>query len=95
MPGWVKPNLESRLPGEISIISDMQMTSSLWQKVKRNLLMKVKDESEKSVLKLNSQKTKIIASGTITSWQINGEKIDRFCFLRLQKSLKMVTAAMK
>ena len=71
------------------------MTSSLWQKVKRNLLMKVKDESEKSVLKLNSQKTKIIASGTITSWQINGEKIDRFCFLRLQKSLKMVTAAMK
>ena len=52
------------------------MTSSLWQKVKRNLLMKVKDESEKSVLKLNSQKTKITASGTITSWQINGEKID-------------------
>ena len=47
MPGWMKHKLESRLPGEISITSDMQMTPPLWQKVKKSLLMKVKEESEK------------------------------------------------
>ena len=51
MLGWMKHKLESRLLGEISITSDMQMTPPLWQKVKRNflksLLMKVKEESEK------------------------------------------------
>ena len=57
--------LESRLPGEISIASDMQMKPPLWQKAK-NLLMKVKEESEKVGLKLNIQKTKIMASGPIT-----------------------------
>ena len=71
MPGWMKHKLESRLLGEISIISDMQMTPPLWQKVKRNepksLLMKVKEESEKIDLILNIQKTKIMASGPITS----------------------------
>ena len=51
----------------------MQMTPPLWQKVKRNsLLMKVKEESEKAGLKLNIQKTKIMASDPITSWQIDG-----------------------
>ena len=60
------------MPGEISITSDMQVTSPLWQKVK-SLLMKVKEESEKVGLKLNIQKTKIMASGPITSWQIDGE----------------------
>ena len=59
MPGWVKPNLESRLPGEISITSDMQMTTPLWQKVKRNLLIKVKEESEIASLKLNIQKLRL------------------------------------
>ena len=57
----------------------MQMTSPLWQKVKRNLkclLMKVKVESEKVGLKLNIQKTKIMASGPITSWQIDGETVE-------------------
>ena len=54
------------MPGEISITSDMQMTLPLWQKVKRNLLMKVKEDSEKVGLKLNIQKTKIMASGPIT-----------------------------
>ena len=52
------------------------MTPPLWQKVKRNyksLLMKVKEKSEKAGLKLNIQKTKIMASGPITSWQIDGE----------------------
>ena len=56
----------------------MQMTPPLWQKVKRNLkslLMKVK-ESEKVALKLNIQKTKIMASGPITSWQIDGETVE-------------------
>ena len=66
--GWKKHKLESRLLGEISITSDMQMTPPLWQKVKRNLkslLIKVKEESEKVGLKLNIQKTKIMASGPI------------------------------
>ena len=58
------------MPGEISITSDMQMTPPLWQKVKK---MKVKEESEKASLKLNIQKTKIMASGPIPSWQIGGE----------------------
>ena len=70
----MKHKLESRLLGEVSITSDMQMTPPLWQKVKRkSLLMKVKEESEKVCLKLNIQKTKIMASGPITSWQIDGE----------------------
>ena len=53
--------------GEILIISDMQMTLPLWQKVKRNSEASVKVESEKVGLKLNIQKTKIMASGPITS----------------------------
>ena len=63
----------------------MQMTPPLWQKVKReelkNLLMKVKAESEKLDLKLNIQKTKIITSGPITSWQIDGETVAESIFL--------------
>ena len=56
----------------------MQMTPPLWQKVKnlKSLLMKVKEESEKVGLKLNIQKTKIMASCPITSWQIDGEKME-------------------
>ena len=75
MLGWKKHKLESRLPGEISITSDRQMTPPLWQKVKelKSLLMKVKEESKKVGLKLNIQKTKITASGPITSWQTDGE----------------------
>ena len=70
MLGWMKHKLESRLPAEISITSDMQMTPPLWQESEeelKNLLMKVKQESEKVGLKLNIQKTKIMASGPITS----------------------------
>ena len=65
------------MPGEISITSDMQITPPLWQKVKnlKRLLMKVEEESEKIGLKLNIQKTKIMASGPITSWQIDGETV--------------------
>ena len=60
----------------------------------RSLLMKVKEESEKVGLKLNIQKTKIMASGPITSWQIDGETVADYNFWA-PKSLQMVTAAMK
>ena len=78
MLGWKKHKLESRLPGEISITSDMQMTSSSRQSEEelKSLLMKGKEESEKVGLKLNIQKTKIMASGPITSWQIDGETVE-------------------
>ena len=72
------------------------MTPPLWQKVK-SLLMKVKEEGEKVGLKLNIQKTKIMASGPITSWQIDGETVETvydFIF-GAPKSQQMVTAAMK
>ena len=77
--GWKKHKLESRLLGEISITSDMQMTPPLWQKVKKNLkrlLMKVKEESEKVGLKFKIQKTKIMAPSPITSWEIDGETVE-------------------
>ena len=69
MPGWMWHKLESRLLGEISITSDMQMTLPLMAESKelKSLLMQVKEESEKADLKLNIQKTKIMASGPITS----------------------------
>ena len=60
----------------------MQMTPPLWQSEELNsLLMKVKEESEKVGLKLNIQKTKVLASGPITSWQIDGETVADFIFL--------------
>ena len=61
----------------------------------KSLLMKVKEESEKVDLKLNIQKTKITASSPITLWQIDGETVKDFILGGLQKSLQMVTAAMK
>ena len=78
MLGCWKDKLESRLPGEISITSDMQMTPPLWQKSKEELksLLKVKEESEKVGIKLNIQKTKIMASSPITRWQIDGETVE-------------------
>ena len=60
----------------------------------KSLLMKVKEESEKVGLKRNIQKTKIMASGPITSWQIDGETVEDF-ILGAPESLQMVTAAMK
>ena len=73
----MKHKLESRLPGEISITSDTQMTDTTLraesEEELKSLLMKVKEESEKVGLKLNIQKTKIMPSGPITSWQIDGE----------------------
>ena len=81
----MKHKLESRLLGEISIISDKQMASESEEEVK-SLLMKVKEESEKVGLKLNIQKAKMMASGPITSWQIDGETMEavRDYFLGLQ-----------
>ena len=63
----------------------------------KSLLMKVKEESEKVSLKLNIQKTKIMASGSITSWQIDGETVETMAdfIFWAPKSLQMVTAAMK
>ena len=63
----------------------------------KSLLMKVKEESEEVGLKLNTQKTKIMASGPITSWQIDGETVETVAGFILggSKTLQMVTAAMK
>ena len=70
LPGWMKHKLESRLSGEISITSDTQMTPPLWQKAR-------KSESERgewrSWLETQYSKNEIMASGPITSWQIDGE----------------------
>ena len=70
----------------------MQMAAS--KEELKSLLMKVREESEKVGLKLNVQKTKIMASGPITLWRIDGETVTDY-FFGLQKSLQMVTAAMK
>ena len=63
----------------------------------KSLWMKVKEESEKVGLKLNIQKMKVISSGPITSWEIDGETVETVsdCILGVPKSLQMVTAAMK
>ena len=94
MLGWRNHKLESRLPGEISITSDMQMVES--EEELKSLLMKGKEESEKVGLKLNIQKTKIMASSPITSWQTDGKTMETVeNFLWAPKSLQIVTAAMK
>ena len=100
MLDWKKHKLESRLQGEISITSDMQMNTTLMTESKaelKSLLMKVKEESEKFDLKLNIQKTKIMASGPITSWEIDGETVETVSdfILGPPKSLQTVTAAVK
>ena len=66
------------MPGEIAIPSDMQMTTFMAESEEelKSPLMKVKVESEKVCLKLNIQKTKIMASGPITSWEMDGETVE-------------------
>ena len=85
---WMKHKLESRLLGEISITSDTDDTALMAERKElKSLLMKVKEESEKVGLKLNTQKTKIMASGPINSWQIDGGNngnSNRLYFLGLQ-----------
>ena len=83
--------LESRFPGEISITSDRQKEEL------KSFLMKVKEDSEKVGLKLNIQKTKIMVSCPITSWEIDGETVKTvadFNFL-CSRILQLVTGAMK
>ena len=74
----MKHKWESRLLGEISTNSDMDDTTLMAESEEelKSLLMKVKEESEKVGLKLNIQKTKIVASDSITSWQIDGETME-------------------
>ena len=96
----MKHMLESRLLGEISITLDTQKTLTLMAESKeelKSLLMKMKEENKKVGLKLNIQKTKIIAFGPITSWQIDGETMETVTdfILGAPKSLQMVTAAVK
>ena len=77
----MKHNLESRLPGEISNIDNLRYADDTTfmaedEEELKSLLMKVKEESEKVGLKLNIQKTKVMASGPITSWQIDGQTME-------------------
>ena len=79
MLDWMKPKLESRLLGETSITSYTQITTTIKAESKeklKSLLMKVKEESEKVCLKLNILKTKIMASGPIISWEIDGKTVE-------------------
>ena len=100
MQGWLKLSLESRLPEETSITSDMQMSPPYgrkWRETKEPL-DKAEKETEKFRLKLSIQKTEIMASGPITSWQIDGETVETvldFIFFWAPESLQMVIAAMK
>ena len=94
---FMKHKLESRLLGVISITSDMQMTSTLMAESNELKSLLMKEESEKVGLKLNIQKTKIMASGPTTSWQIEEETVERVTDLIFgaPKSLQMVIAARK
>ena len=103
MLSWMNHKLESRFLGEISTTSDMQIIQLKWWKVKRNwrgtkeCLDGGEKVSGKVGLKLNIQKTKIMVSGPITSWERDGGKVEAvtdFIFLG-SKSLWMVTAAVK
>ena len=79
MLGRMKQKLESRLPGEILITLRYADDTTLMEESKeelKSLLMKVQEESEKVGLKLNIQKTKIMACGPITSWEIDGERVE-------------------
>ena len=79
MLNWMKHKLESRLSGErpndLIYADDTTLMAESEEELK-SLLMKMKEESEKVGLKLNIQKTKIMASGPITSWQMNGETFE-------------------
>ena len=78
MPSWVKHKLESRLPREMASTLDTDDTALMEESEEelKSLLMRVKEESEKTGLKFNIQKLKIMASGPIASWQMDGEKVE-------------------
>ena len=91
---WIK--IAGRNVNNLSYADDTTLMAESEEELK-SLLMKVKEESEKVGLKLSIQKTKIMASGSITSWEIDGETVETvsdFIFWA-PKSLQMVTAAMK
>ena len=99
----MKHKLESRLPGEISVninnlryADDTTLMAESEEELK-SLLTKVKEESEKVDLKLTIQKTKLMASGLITLWQIDGETVETVAdfIFGAPKSLQMVIAAVK
>ena len=97
MLGWKKHKLEStrRNINNFRYADDTTLMAESEEELK-SLLMKAKEESEKLGLKLNTQKTKIMASGPITSWQIDGETMETVTdFSWAPKSLQMVIAAMK
>ena len=84
MPGWMTHKLESRIAGRnISNLRYADDTTVVTESKEesKSLLMKVKEESEKPGLKLNTQKTKMMVSGSITSWQRDGETMTDFIFL--------------
>ena len=99
MLGWMKQQAGIKIAGRninnLRYADDTTLMTESKEEPK-SLLLKVKEESEKVGLKLNIQKTKITASGHITSWQVDGEtgNSDRLFFFT-PKSLQMVTAAMK
>ena len=75
MTGWMTYKLKSRLLGEIWYVDDTTLMAENKEELK-SLFLRVKEQSEKVGLKLNIEKTKIMASGPITSWQIDGEKVE-------------------
>ena len=90
-------NIARRNSNNLRYADDTTLMAECEEELK-SLLMKVKEESEKVGLKFNIQKTKIMASGPITSWEIDGETVETvpdFIFGGAPKSLQMVTAAMK
>ena len=98
MLGRIKHKLESKIARNISNLRFADDTTFMAESEEelKSLLMNVKEESEKIGLKLNIQKTKIIASGPITLWPIDGETMEKVTlFSWAPKSLKIVTAVMK
>ena len=92
------PNIARRNINNLTYADDITFKAESKEKLK-SLLLKVKEQSEKACLKLSIQKSKIMASSPITSWQIDGEPMetetDFIFFFLARKSLQMVTAAMK
>ena len=96
MLGWMKHEITRRNTTHLRYANDTTLMAE--SEELKSLLMKVKEESEKVGLKLNIQKTQIMASGPTTSWQIDGETVETvagFIFGGAPKSLQMVIAAIK
>ena len=97
MPGWMNTScikFAGRNINSLRYADDTTLMAESEEELK-SLLMKVKEKSEKVGLKLNIQKTKIMASGPIPSWEIDGETVTDFILGGTTKSLQMVNAAMK